>query len=251
MILPVSERPSQEVLWSAGAKPSLRLSLCAFNTRMHSDAPSPNLHATDPSRTRYYHREGCSKRLIAQSLQLSRATVRSYLLRAEALGLNWPLPDGLTDDILESLLFPESRFAAKRQADWEAVDLLMSQKHVTLQLVWDEYHATSPGGYSCTCALYRSWRQSQDVALRLEHMLELFDDRHRTRSTVVTSQLPVAHWHQAIDNPTLADPTLDRLIHNAHGIELAGESMRKCLSELQSRVHQIDHPTRKRTPVAL
>ncbi len=58
-------------------------------------------------------------------------------------------------------------------------------------------------------------------------LLELLEDRYGRRSTIVTSQLPVSAWHEAIGDPTLADAILDRLVHNAHKIELRGESMRK------------------------
>lgn len=58
-------------------------------------------------------------------------------------------------------------------------------------------------------------------------LLELLEDRYGKRSTIVTSQLPVSAWHEAIGDPTLADAILDRLVHNAHKIELKGESMRK------------------------
>ena len=58
-------------------------------------------------------------------------------------------------------------------------------------------------------------------------LLEILDDRHGSGSTLVTSQFPVNLWHDTIGNPTLADAILDRLIHNAHKIELTGESMRK------------------------
>ena len=58
-------------------------------------------------------------------------------------------------------------------------------------------------------------------------LLEIFDDRHGQRSTIVTSQLPVANWHESIGDPTLADAILDRLVHNAHQLILTGESMRK------------------------
>ena len=57
--------------------------------------------------------------------------------------------------------------------------------------------------------------------------LEIFDDRYQTRSTILTSQLPVASWHAQIGDPTVADSILDRLVHNAHRIELKGESLRK------------------------
>lgn len=58
-------------------------------------------------------------------------------------------------------------------------------------------------------------------------LLEILEDRHGLRSTVVTAQLPVKHWHEAIGNPTLADAILDRLVHNSYQINLKGESMRK------------------------
>ncbi|MFH1753427.1 MAG: IS21-like element helper ATPase IstB [Candidatus Omnitrophota bacterium] len=58
-------------------------------------------------------------------------------------------------------------------------------------------------------------------------MLEIVEDRHGIRSTIITSQLPVEHWHETIGNPTLADAILDRLIHNAHKIQMKGGSMRK------------------------
>ena len=58
-------------------------------------------------------------------------------------------------------------------------------------------------------------------------LLEILDDRHGRASTIVTSQLPIDHWHESIANPTVADAILDRLIHNAHRLILKGDSMRK------------------------
>jgi DNA replication protein DnaC len=57
--------------------------------------------------------------------------------------------------------------------------------------------------------------------------LEICDTRYQARSMLLTSQLPVVNWHAQIGDPTLADSILDRLVHNAHRIELKGESMRK------------------------
>ena len=59
------------------------------------------------------------------------------------------------------------------------------------------------------------------------HLLEILEDRYGRRSTLVTSQLPVARWHGLIGDPTYADAILDRLVHNAHRIEMNGESMRR------------------------
>jgi len=56
---------------------------------------------------------------------------------------------------------------------------------------------------------------------------EICEDRYQTRSMVLTSQLPVARWHEQIGDATAADGILDRLVHNAHRIEMRGDSMRK------------------------
>ncbi len=58
-------------------------------------------------------------------------------------------------------------------------------------------------------------------------LLEILDDRYERKSTVITSQLPVDKWHRYLEDPTLADAILDRVIHNAYRIEIQGESMRK------------------------
>lgn len=63
-------------------------------------------------------------------------------------------------------------------------------------------------------------------------LLEILEDRHGLRSTLVTSQVPVKHWHEVVDDPTLADAILDRLVHNAYKLVLDGESMRKKRSKL-------------------
>jgi DNA replication protein DnaC len=71
------------------------------------------------------------------------------------------------------------------------------------------------------------WGLKSLVKEQSHDLLEILEDRHGLRSTLVTSQLPVEHWHEIIGNPTLADAILDRLIHNAYRINLKGESMRK------------------------
>lgn len=63
-------------------------------------------------------------------------------------------------------------------------------------------------------------------------LLEILDDRHNRKSTVVTSQLPVDRWHAYLAEPTIADAILDRLVHNAYRLELKGESMRKITADL-------------------
>jgi DNA replication protein DnaC len=65
-------------------------------------------------------------------------------------------------------------------------------------------------------------------------MLEIIEDRHGLRSTLITSQLPVKHWHDILGDPTLADAIMDRLVHNAYKINLKGDSMRKQKNNLKS-----------------
>jgi DNA replication protein DnaC len=65
-------------------------------------------------------------------------------------------------------------------------------------------------------------------------LLEVVDDRVNSRSTIITSQLPVEHWHAWLNDPTLADAILDRLVHASHRIALKGESRRKNIAETTS-----------------
>ena len=69
-----------------------------------------------------------------------------------------------------------------------------------------------------------------DAAARHD-ILEILEERYGRRSTIVTSQLPVERWHEIIGDPTYADAILDRLVHNAHRIDLAGESLRRTRSK--------------------
>lgn len=74
------------------------------------------------------------------------------------------------------------------------------------------------------------------VALDDEHrrdLLEVIDDRYKQSSTIITSQLPTTHWHEYINDPTLADAILDRLLHNSVKLELKGDSLRKNQKTLQ------------------
>ena len=63
-------------------------------------------------------------------------------------------------------------------------------------------------------------------AIDRKDLFEIIEDRHKRKSTLITSQLAVKHWHDYIGEPTVADAMLDRLLHNAHKLELKGNSMR-------------------------
>lgn len=71
--------------------------------------------------------------------------------------------------------------------------------------------------------------------LQRRDILELLDDRYNLRATIITSQLPIAHWHEAVGDPTLADAILDRVVHNAYKLTLSGNSMRKQKGKLTTQ----------------
>ena len=71
------------------------------------------------------------------------------------------------------------------------------------------------------------WGPEPLLAEQQRDLLEIVEDRYGASSLIITSQVPVDHWYEIVGNPTLADAILDRIIHNAHRIELHGETLRK------------------------
>jgi transposase len=117
---------------------------------------------------------GLSNRAIGRSCQISHSTVREYLKRAEAAGLKWPLPDGLDENSLYRLLFPENvadRPAVQVLPDWEQVHKELKKRNVTLRLLWTEYREAHPDGYGYSqfCDLYRRYAQKLDPPMRQNH----------------------------------------------------------------------------------
>src|ERR1700744_4965796 len=122
---------------------------------------------------------GMPSREIARRVGAAPSTVRLTIRRFEASGLTWPLPDDVTDTVLEARLFasagagPGTRRGHRRQAepDWAAVHRELKRKHVTLSILWEEYIAAEPGGYrySRFCELYRAWEGKLSVTMRQSH----------------------------------------------------------------------------------
>jgi DNA replication protein DnaC len=81
------------------------------------------------------------------------------------------------------------------------------------------------------------WGLEPLTAVQRNDLMEIMDDRHESSSTIIISQLPTDQWYQSIGDNTLADAILDRLMHNAHRVNLVGESMRKTQSSLTQRDH--------------
>ena len=114
---------------------------------------------------------------IARSCAIAPSSVHKYLKRAGAANIGWPLPEGWDEAKLESTLFPRaaevpSKKPARVLPDFAAIhEQLRRHKHLTLQLLWEEYRQANPDGYrySRFCELYQRWRSKLDVVLRQEH----------------------------------------------------------------------------------
>lgn len=125
---------------------------------------------------RLHHELGRGQREIARCLQIAQSTVNGYLSRAKRAGLSWPLPESLDDDRkLETALFRSTQIAPPSRPslpDFIQVEKeLRSHRHLTLLLLWQEYHEAHADGYSYSrfCVLYRRWKRKQDVVLRQDH----------------------------------------------------------------------------------
>ncbi len=119
---------------------------------------------------------GLSQRQIAHSCQIGRATISDYLAQAKQAQLRWPDIADWDEDRLHHAFFPTPNPAAVRrkttEPDFPSIRReFQVHKHLTLQLLWDEYHQQHPDGYrySRFCSLYRDWLQRQDFVLRQEH----------------------------------------------------------------------------------
>lgn len=114
-----------------------------------------------------------NNRQIARSCSIPHSTVANYLRRAQAAGLTWPLPPDVSDVVLESRLFP---VVPVRQEiplpDYASLHAeLLGHKHLTLELLWQEYKQAQPDGYqySWFCELYGRWARKLDISLRQEY----------------------------------------------------------------------------------
>jgi len=113
---------------------------------------------------------------IARSCSIGQATVHRYLEKAAAAKLCWPLPDDLSEQRLDELLFPMRPLRTAEQLrpgiDFAQLSTqLAAHKHLTLQLLWEEYRETYPDGYGYSrfCELYQRWSRTRDVVLRHDY----------------------------------------------------------------------------------
>jgi transposase len=117
---------------------------------------------------------GLPYQAIAVSCRKGQTTVRDYVLRAEAAGLSWPLPEELDEEALERLLFPPPPESPRHRPlpEWSVLHQELRRKGVTLGLLWQEYRAVHPEGYGYSqfCALYHQWANGLEPVLRQHYV---------------------------------------------------------------------------------
>lgn len=121
---------------------------------------------------RLHHEQSLGNREIARRLKMSSGSVSNYLVRAEAVGLTWPLSDEWTEDKIYSELFPNSKKNLKcSHPDLNVIHKELKRKGVTLLLLWHEYRSVYPKGYSYSryCGLYQEFIGKLKPSMRLTH----------------------------------------------------------------------------------
>jgi len=149
---------------------------------------------------------GISKHEIARRTGLAASTVRETIERFKTTGLDWPLPETVTDSDLEAKLYKNAgtKQGHRRHAepDWPCIHRELRRKHVTLSILWDEYIEQRPDGYhySRFCELYRAWEGKLSVTMRQAHAGgdKLFVDYAGDTAPVVIDRLTGEVWEAQI-----------------------------------------------------
>src|SRR4030042_1489114 len=122
---------------------------------------------------RLKHEVGLSNRAIARACSISKETVKEYLAKASEAGLSWPLGDELSEEQLESRLYPPliQVGSRRRVPDWTEVHQELKRKGVTRRLLWLEYKGNESEslGYSQFCELYKRWAKTLDPVMGVTH----------------------------------------------------------------------------------
>jgi transposase len=121
------------------------------------------------------HAEGMSKRKIAASLSIGATAAGECVRRAKRADLSWPLPEQLSDEQLERLLYPPPQVTAtdrRPQPDWPAIHRELRRPGVTLQLLWEEHRSVHPDGYGYSryVELFRDWERRLSPTMRQVHV---------------------------------------------------------------------------------
>ena len=123
---------------------------------------------------RLRYEAGFTQRAIADACRIGLGTVSTYLQRAKAAALTWPLPDDLDDATLEACLFVQPAWPAtsdRALPDWRQLHLELRKTGVTLMLLWQEDRAAHPTGYAYSqfCERYRAWARRMKPSMRQVH----------------------------------------------------------------------------------
>jgi len=203
------------------------------------------------------HSSGRSQVEIAQATGIARSTVQDYLRRVLANGVTHEEAKSLSTAALLERLGKKGRGhrkAVTHTIDFAWVCTELKRKGVTRALLFQELSRDGKyqGSYQVFCRLLKTYLRDTNVVLRTDYSLLIIDEwmrdsikasqarellaiidlRCRASSTLFVSQIPVADWHKNIEDPTLADAILDRVVHHALRLDLKGESMRKLTSPL-------------------
>jgi len=146
---------------------------------------------------RYRFEQGLGHKSIAVRVGTAPSKVRETLRRAAVAGLSWPLGDDVSDSVLEATLYnaagTKTGHRRAPEPDWAHVHRELKRKHVTLQILWDEYISRHPDGYrySRYCDLYRGWALKLPVTMRQDHAAgdKLFVDYAGDTVTVIVDRL--------------------------------------------------------------
>lgn len=168
-----------------------------------------------------------SARTIARSCKLARSTVAEYLRRFRVTGLTWPVSEGMDDEKLEKLLFQDDNRGRRDRRPFPDMVYIreeLRRKHVTLQLLWEEYREREPQGYSYS---QFSSPPTQISGLTSSHLstslpppgqvsqapLASLSERHLSEASVPSPQSSLAHILPSHQSPP---PSPDVLVPSGH-----------------------------------
>src|SRR6202140_2645771 len=147
------------------------------------------------------HHDGVSAREIGRTLGVARSTVQDNLRRAQAIGIAWPVPAELTDDMLEQRLFARAgvKVGLRRRSepDWATLAREPKRPGVSLMVLWEEYRQSEPDGYGYSrfCDLFREFERRLSPVMRQHHVAgdKVFVDYSGKRITIVDPGTGVVH----------------------------------------------------------
>src|SRR6202165_5910584 len=182
--------------------------------------------------------DGMSKRKIAASLSIGATAAGDCIRRSRRAGLSWPLPENLSDETLERILYPPPKVTARdrrAQPDWAPIHRELRRPGVTLALLWEEHRGAHPDGYGYSryCELYRAWEGRLSPTMRQTHVAgeRMFVDYAGTTLEVVdgtTGEVRVCQLFVAVlgaSNYTFAEATFTQRLVDWIGSHVRGLSV--------------------------